>query len=88
MSNFEQSAYELSVEELESVQGGIGVIELSSAAGHLGRAFGVGYAIGEGINYAFERFTGNSIGGAIYDMVNGGGGGGGGGAAYRMVCAY
>lgn len=60
---------ELSSEELDSVQGG-GLLELSSAAGHLGRAFAVGYAIGEGINYAFQAATGTSIGSAIYDAVN------------------
>lgn len=50
---------------------GIGLLELSSAAGHLGRAFGLGYAAGEAINWGFEKVTGTSIGSAIYDAVNG-----------------
>lgn len=62
---------ELSAEELETVQGGIGILELSSAFGHLGRAFALGALVGEGINRGFEAVTGTSIGSAIYDLVNG-----------------
>ncbi len=62
---------ELSSEELETVEGGIGLLELSSAAGHLGRAFGLGYAVGQAINAGFEAVTGTTIGSAVYDLVNG-----------------
>lgn len=62
---------ELSIEEMEGVQGGIGVLDVSSAFGHLGRAFALGYAIGQGINAGFEAATGTTIGSAIYDLVNG-----------------
>lgn len=48
---------ELSFDEINEVSGG--VLAVSSAFGHLSRAFAVGWTIGEGINYLME----NSYGG-------------------------
>lgn len=75
---------ELSSEEINRVSGGYDGIALGGnyyisgtrrifngfgAAGALGAAFEVGYAVGTGINYGIESmFDGNNAGDAIYQL--------------------
>ena len=50
---------ELIMMEVDEVSGGL-MMELSSAFGHLGRAFGVGYAIGTAISDFANTYYGDS----------------------------
>lgn len=54
--------------EVEAVSGGVGVLDISSAAGHLGRALGAGWAVGTMIYRYATTDWGGMGGGAYNDM--------------------
>ena len=73
----------LTEQEIEQVGGGVdeitvagatitGISEglvLNSVGGALVASFGVGYAVGTGINYSYEAISGDSIGTDLYQAT-------------------
>jgi hypothetical protein len=57
--------------EFASIQGGLSIIDLSSAGGHIGRAFAFGYAIGTGISHVLNN-SAHLASGSGLDALNGG----------------
>lgn len=54
---------ELNEADLDAVAGGIDILAISSAAGHLGRAFAFGYAIGTAIYSAYDYLSNTEFSG-------------------------